>query len=179
VRIHRVPHGIVRVLSERGRMIPDRLTTTSRNPLFCRLEMNFRIAPDNRCSRVLRRQQSNLTQRCFGNRATRYPSMRTSCARNLETARHICAGRFRSSAAELKWHWQRPHAKLRGSGHPTSIVDLEGSFRISSPKTSYDKTSYNMARNPAARNLPLAARPGVGHIGRDGAVAEWLKAAVC
>src|SRR5581483_6118684 len=30
------------------------------------------------------------------------------------------------------------------------------------------------------RNLYLAAQPGVGHIRRDqGAVAEWLKAAVC
>jgi hypothetical protein len=28
-------------------------------------------------------------------------------------------------------------------------------------------------------NLPLAARPRVGHIGRAGDVAEWLKAAVC
>ena len=31
-------------------------------------------------------------------------------------------------------------------------------------------------RNP---NLPLAARPGLGHIRPNGAVAEWLKAAVC
>jgi hypothetical protein len=28
-------------------------------------------------------------------------------------------------------------------------------------------------------NLPLAARPCVGHIRPHGAVAEWLKAAVC
>jgi hypothetical protein len=27
--------------------------------------------------------------------------------------------------------------------------------------------------------LPLAARAGVGHIRANGAVAEWLKAAVC
>jgi hypothetical protein len=33
--------------------------------------------------------------------------------------------------------------------------------------------------NSAAANLPLAARPCVGHIRPDGAVAEWLKAAVC
>src|ERR1700732_222222 len=32
---------------------------------------------------------------------------------------------------------------------------------------------------PLLRNLPLAARPRVGHIDRNGAVAEWLKAAVC
>ena len=33
--------------------------------------------------------------------------------------------------------------------------------------------------NSAAANLPLAARPRVGHIRLNGAVAEWLKAAVC
>ena len=33
--------------------------------------------------------------------------------------------------------------------------------------------------NCAAANLPLAARPCVGHIRLNGAVAEWLKAAVC
>jgi hypothetical protein len=33
--------------------------------------------------------------------------------------------------------------------------------------------------NSAALNLPLAARPHVGHIGLTGDVAEWLKAAVC
>src|SRR6202049_4572307 len=32
---------------------------------------------------------------------------------------------------------------------------------------------------PLLRNLPLAARPRVGHIDRNGAVAEWLKAAGC
>ena len=31
----------------------------------------------------------------------------------------------------------------------------------------------------AASNLPLAARLRVGHIRLNGAVAEWLKAAVC
>ena len=36
-----------------------------------------------------------------------------------------------------------------------------------------------MAANSAAANLPLAASPRVGHIGLNGAVAEWLKAAVC
>ena len=36
-----------------------------------------------------------------------------------------------------------------------------------------------IVRNSPARNLPLAARPDVGHIGRTGDVAEWLKAAVC
>ena len=35
------------------------------------------------------------------------------------------------------------------------------------------------ADNPAASNLPLAARRRVGHIGPAGDVAEWLKAAVC
>jgi hypothetical protein len=34
------------------------------------------------------------------------------------------------------------------------------------------------ASNDTVRNL-LAAQPGVGHIRLNGAVAEWLKAAVC
>jgi hypothetical protein len=34
------------------------------------------------------------------------------------------------------------------------------------------------ASNATGRNL-LAAQPGVGHIRSHGAVAEWLKAAVC
>jgi hypothetical protein len=34
------------------------------------------------------------------------------------------------------------------------------------------------ASNATGRNL-LAAQPGVGHIRLHGAVAEWLKAAVC
>jgi len=36
-----------------------------------------------------------------------------------------------------------------------------------------------MAPISAAVHLPLAAGPRVGHIGLNGAVAEWLKAAVC
>ena len=39
--------------------------------------------------------------------------------------------------------------------------------------------SLNGMANSATRNLPLAAHPCVGHIGLNGAVAEWLKAAVC
>jgi hypothetical protein len=34
-------------------------------------------------------------------------------------------------------------------------------------------------REFGAFKLQLAARPRVGHIGHNGAVAEWLKAAVC
>ena len=37
----------------------------------------------------------------------------------------------------------------------------------------------NLLRTWAIRNLLLAARAGVGHIRREGAVAERLKAAVC
>ena len=45
----------------------------------------------------------------------------------------------------------------------------------SPPRTEGDK----IVRNSTKRNLPLAARPRVGHIGLNGAVAEWLKAPVC
>jgi len=39
--------------------------------------------------------------------------------------------------------------------------------------------SIDQVRNRAIWNLLLAARARVGHIRRNGAVAEWLKAAVC
>jgi hypothetical protein len=39
------------------------------------------------------------------------------------------------------------------------------------------RTFFRIERDEC--NLRLAARPGVGHIRLDGAVAEWLKAAVC
>ena len=38
---------------------------------------------------------------------------------------------------------------------------------------------HNRLVSMRAGNLPLAARRRVGHIGRTGDVAEWLKAAVC
>jgi hypothetical protein len=47
------------------------------------------------------------------------------------------------------------------------------------PLTFKDSHEPPIARKTAALNLPLAARPRVGHIRLTGDVAEWLKAAVC
>jgi hypothetical protein len=65
--------------------------------------------------------------------------------------RRICDAHNKSVAATCRRWFDSP-----GGGHEPLIV-----------------------RNSATRNLPLAARPGVGHIGLTGDVAEWLKAAVC
>jgi hypothetical protein len=53
--------------------------------------------------------------------------------------------------------WQKPLF----SGLGTRARDCAGACEFGGPK------------------LPLAAHPCVGHIGLNGAVAEWLKAAVC
>jgi hypothetical protein len=49
-------------------------------------------------------------------------------------------------------------------------------MRPTRPATRVVKTTF---RDSKACNLALAARRCVGHIGRIGDVAEWLKAAVC
>ena len=43
-------------------------------------------------------------------------------------------------------------------------------------RTTIDSLSFTSCTDC---NLTLAACPGLGHIGRTGDVAEWLKAAVC
>ena len=57
-------------------------------------------------------------------------------------------------------------------------VELQGVVRVAVASRGAIG-SDKMAANPVAANLPLAACPCVGHIGLNGAVAEWLKAAVC
>jgi hypothetical protein len=78
--------------------------------------------------------------------------------------------------------WPNPQHRcvrvtVQGLDVPVSFpsrMRLRTSARV--PETLYGS---DMARNSAAGNLPLAARPRVGHIRLNGAVAEWLKAAVC
>ena len=56
-------------------------------------------------------------------------------------------------------------------------IRLQHGCQTSLASAPYQAPPLNGARpNP---NLPLAARPRVGHIRPNGAVAEWLKAAVC
>ena len=72
--------------------------------------------------------------------------------------------RRRICGARINPQRQRRSAQA-GSGTPDGVEELPGVIK--------------WFANPPAPNLPLAARPRVGHIGPDGAVAEWLKAAVC
>jgi hypothetical protein len=83
------------------------------------------------------------------------------CGREIltQTLRHIC-----DPCAADPW-CSRPGCRFRNSFE---------SLRFRS-----HVRRRQITRNSPACNLPLAARPRVGHIGPDGAVAEWLKAAVC
>ena len=79
----------------------------------------------------------------------------------------------------------RPRANARGVA---AVPDLEAREPASRPIWLHvmQNGPGKCARSGAATkwprrnlNLPLAARARVGHIRRNGAVAEWLKAAVC
>jgi hypothetical protein len=62
---------------------------------------------------------------------------------------------------------------------PALRFQLQGFMRerrLAAPESS---EAIKQPANSAPANLPLAAGPCVGHIGLNGAVAEWLKAAVC
>jgi hypothetical protein len=52
-------------------------------------------------------------------------------------------------------------------------------LRVTGFRCMVSARAVQIAGNSADWNLPLAARARVGHIGPTGAVAEWLKAAVC
>ena len=77
----------------------------------------------------------------------------------------LCRNAIEASVTESLPHLRRAHCNLMA---PTFRLQLgSGSETII------------MACRGRRRHLPLAARPRVGHIGLTGAVAEWLKAAVC
>ena len=92
-----------------------------------------------------------------------------------------CAERFGQRLARTL----RPRANTRGVA---ATPDLEAREPASRPIWLHvmQNGPGKCARSGAATkwprrnlNLPLAARARVGHIRRNGAVAEWLKAAVC
>ena len=81
----------------------------------------------------------------------------------------------RGSVAEFE-----PHSKARdASAASTSGFLFKDSLEKPRAEFPGHHESSKWLAITAAPNLPLAARPRVGHIGLDGAVAEWLKAAVC
>ena len=67
----------------------------------------------------------------------------------------------------------------------TAANHVSGAKRRHQPQRWPPRWPFNVSRdrrtggNQTSGNLSLAARPGVGHIRPNGAVAEWLKAAVC
>ena len=73
-----------------------------------------------------------------------------------------------------------PHFKARDtSGLDVLVSSSRIRLRSRRRNSGGHQESSKWLAIAAAPNLPLAARPRVGHIGLDGAVAEWLKAAVC
>ena len=62
---------------------------------------------------------------------------------------------------------------------PSEIGGPERRLPVAGFRGMASAQAVQIAGNSADWNLPLAARARVGHIGLTGAVAEWLKAAVC
>jgi hypothetical protein len=77
-----------------------------------------------------------------------------------------------AGVAESAPRWWRPH-------HNSTAPTLRLQFKDSLKGPVGSGFDIIMAYDSRGRHLPLAARPRVGHIGLTGAVAEWLKAAVC
>ena len=88
--------------------------------------------------------------------------------RRRETEAHFWRGETRDAAAAGDRGSRGTVTQSPDFGCERSPERLIGSPRVT-----------KWPSNSAALNLPLAARPRVGHIGLTGDVAEWLKAAVC
>src|SRR5664279_2861764 len=89
------------------------------------------------------------------------PQLVTGLARNLTAGRRRICAAFVARASQFD-----------GADIPASRRDS-----LNGPVGS--GLDIIMAYDSRGRHLPLAARARVGHIGLSGAVAEWLKAAVC
>jgi hypothetical protein len=154
---------------DRNRRVPHRQWRESRKPLFSGLififEWNWKYR------RVTRRESKSCPAAFFENRSKR-SSVTARCelqATRLAPRRRPCAKIPGASVAEFG-----PHFRTRGLDVPVSFSRIP----LEKPRAEFQESSKWLAI-AAAPNLPLAARPRVGHIGLDGAVAEWLKAAVC
>ncbi|HLJ00817.1 MAG TPA: hypothetical protein VKT76_13950, partial [Bradyrhizobium sp.] len=75
------------------------------------------------------------------------------------------------------------HTRKRGRAESLGIdVSARCCTKTTQTRANLPDRAAVLAANRVSRksaNLRLAAQPGVGHIRADGAVAEWLKAAVC
>jgi hypothetical protein len=84
----------------------------------------------------------------------------------------LVRGESSRRVAEAVPHLWGAHNYNDDAGIPVAIRDSPGGMAGSG-------LDIKWLAKSAGRHLPLAARPRVGHIGLIGAVAEWLKAAVC
>jgi hypothetical protein len=113
--------------------------------------------------------------RCHENSTGRTPAWQKPLFLGLGTRVRDCAGNSRHPCI-ARTGWSAQHhgacATLVRPDVPLRLPGIQLHARNVPP-------SLNWLANSAARNLPLAAHPCVGHIGLNGAVAEWLKAAVC
>ena len=112
-------------------------------------------------SNPLQRRVRKIVRRTIGKRRWRAPARNGSTLLARRNAR--CGGGWRPRQPRNKSVTQSPDF-----GCERSPERLIGRPRV-----------RKWLSNSAALNLPLAARPRVGHIGLTGDVAEWLKAAVC
>ena len=128
-------------------------------------------------NRRVARRESNLVRRRFRNSPRTIAGdneMRTaggSACTTPTALREKNGGRV----AEFERHFGTRH--ISGLDVPVSSSRIR--LRSRGRNTRSHQESSKWLAMAAAPNLPLAARPRVGHIGLDGAVAEWLKAAVC
>jgi hypothetical protein len=147
----------------------------SQKPLFIGLKMPFRMAPATADANCVRAGISGKSIESAATASSKNgPTARSANAdgkRRRETEAHSGSAKRamrRRLAAAAAGAEQIRDPKVPGCGCERSPERLIGSPRV-----------RKWLSNSAALNLPLAARPRVGHIGLTGDVAEWLKAAVC
>jgi hypothetical protein len=121
-----------------------------------------------------------------------------ACRKQQEINRIRCDGEFEKWSASTigKRRWQAPARngstllaqRKRAMRRRLATAAAAEQIRDPSPDFGCERSPKRLIGSPgvtkwlsssAALNLPLAARPRVGHIGLTGDVAEWLKAAVC
>jgi len=143
-----------------------------RNPYFSGLKCPFEWRPQRQkpiaCGQESAGNQSNPLQRRVRKIVRQHGSANVDGKRRRETEAHFWRGETRDAAAAGDRGSRGTVTQSPDFGCERSPERLIGSPRVT-----------KWPSNSAALNLPLAARPRVGHIGLTGDVAEWLKAAVC
>ena len=153
----------------------DRRRKRLQKPLFFTLECHFPMWTwNNQRSSIARSSGLNLVRRRLF-KIAREPSANA----NLESAQPEPAGRRRAQPRNPKARDAIFRAHLRRARDKPLPDARASASRILLEGLNQGPGVVKWLANSAARNLPLAASPRVGHIRLTGAVAEWLKAAVC